>query len=1140
MKKKLLSILAIFSALSFALVSCGATPEPEPEIKEDQFSIAVDANEKYLEDSKATFTFSIVEGAILNDHSINDIVWLLNGEESGRFVARVEETKTVYDLTVSVAKTYTVTAAIGDLRASNSITINALKEPGFEKGDPVDDIGQTTNQNGFLYRAIADGKYELLSYDGKDPNPVIPDTVGNNKVVSVASYAFIHNDLIESVTIGTNVVTIENYAFFDCSILAKVVFKSNSVLRIGDGVFAKDELLTTITLPNSLLELGVGAFSYCTALEKIAIPETVTEIPNHLFYCCTSLEEVTTGDNVTSYGMYAFYKNSALLEISLAKATESIGDDCFAHCTSLTSIVFPSKMTKMGSYVLFGCNKLEEVTIPFVGKDPSNNSRYPFGYLFGNTQYEDSYAVSQKYIVDHFDLETEEHDANTTSATYYLPESLVKVTMNNNNPTFGAFMNCTSLLEIQLYPQATIIEDYAFQNCVNLPRIIIPNTVKRIEGSPFEGVDPELFVFYYGTKSSFASLKWTKPLTNIFYNYTGATITYKFKDGNTVVDTITSKVDIVMPDFEKPGYTFNGWYDESLGFYTADSRFYSPTNISFDADYDPIDYNIITPYLGGDAHIVYFFEDPESQQPTSHQIVDSENGLVYPELPVKEGSVFLGWYEWDNTFQIHADHPFDFTQTISAPITYLDAMWYELDDTEITPLSFENATVTLKNGVATSNDYIDYYFAFAPLKTTFVQMSVETDSEQVPSLLSVTNSKDDVASLVVYNDSLSGYAYRETVYFIKLTAHRTATQVTFTFGEDLLPLDGGLGQDGTGYAKVPVTYNTNFNLPVDNYDGYRFLYWYDFFNETPLTDADGLSLSKWRYLYDVLVSPKYELINYPITYNIDKQYVVESYYPSFTRTYTIESGEVQLPYLQVKGYNFLGWCTDEGLTSEPIFSIPAGSFEPFDLYPKLEEGITVNYDLGDKIIHQTYHYGDTITQMSSPTRDGYVFAGWYTDKTFTTRYDFSEPISEHLTVYAKWNQLFNANNHILMSGYEYISAINYNAITIYGDDEDFTYMVANVDAPGKVRVYYANYLTANQTSAHIYVINENGTATIYDINCNTTSFSEQNYQELDLHPGDIVIIKVDYVPNAYRMRFSFKLEGGLVYGYPSVSATIPA
>lgn len=42
------------------------------------------------------------------------------------------------------------------------------------------------------------------------------------------------------------------------------------------------------------------------------------------------------------------------------------------------------------------------------------------------------------------------------------------------------------------------------------------------------------------------------------------------------------------------------------------------------------------------------------------------------------------------------------------------------------------------------------------------------------------------------------------------------------------------------------------------------------------------------------------------------------------------------------------------------------------------------------------------TKPDDPTRSGYVFAGWYTDEACTAAYDFTQPVTDSVTLYAKW------------------------------------------------------------------------------------------------------------------------------------------
>ncbi len=44
----------------------------------------------------------------------------------------------------------------------------------------------------------------------------------------------------------------------------------------------------------------------------------------------------------------------------------------------------------------------------------------------------------------------------------------------------------------------------------------------------------------------------------------------------------------------------------------------------------------------------------------------------------------------------------------------------------------------------------------------------------------------------------------------------------------------------------------------------------------------------------------------------------------------------------------------------------------------------------------------TVVEPEEPTRDNYIFAGWYTDDSFINLYDFDDVVNDNITLYAKW------------------------------------------------------------------------------------------------------------------------------------------
>ena len=67
--------------------------------------------------------------------------------------------------------------------------------------------------------------------------------------------------------------------------------------------------------------------------------------------------------------------------------------------------------------------------------------------------------------------------------------------------------------------------------------------------------------------------------------------------------------------------------------------------------------------------------------------------------------------------------------------------------------------------------------------------------------------------------------------------------------------------------------------------------------------------------------------------------------------------------------------------------------------------VSFNTDGGSEVASQTLQAGDTVEEPSpAPSKEGYTFAGWYTDEGCTdgNEYDFETPVTASFTLYAKW------------------------------------------------------------------------------------------------------------------------------------------
>lgn len=65
----------------------------------------------------------------------------------------------------------------------------------------------------------------------------------------------------------------------------------------------------------------------------------------------------------------------------------------------------------------------------------------------------------------------------------------------------------------------------------------------------------------------------------------------------------------------------------------------------------------------------------------------------------------------------------------------------------------------------------------------------------------------------------------------------------------------------------------------------------------------------------------------------------------------------------------------------------------------------LNYDTGtgsNVYTTQDVIYGEAAVKPDDPARDGWIFGGWYTESGCENLYDFSTPVTDNITLYAKW------------------------------------------------------------------------------------------------------------------------------------------
>ncbi len=258
------------------------------------------------------------------------------------------------------------------------------------------------------------------------------------------------------------------------------------VTRIGPKAFWKCTRLKRVTLPSTLVSIGEGAFAGCTNLKRIRIPDNVLVIGKHAFHGCTALSDVRMPVNLAGLGYHAFQDCTSLKEIALPHTLRRCDGSAFAGCSALRSIDTFGPIPESVPAVDETLRKLllEHDLNPYAAK---------FEFPGSSTLKYASIPVGIQSVSFKNCIRLEEvvvaRDASLEGFGGCL--SLLRVRTHkqgrsgNPSPSVWGFGRCSFLREVEL-PDVVRIGAGAFERCVSLSRITLPESLEAIGDGAFE------------------------------------------------------------------------------------------------------------------------------------------------------------------------------------------------------------------------------------------------------------------------------------------------------------------------------------------------------------------------------------------------------------------------------------------------------------------------------------------------------------------------------------------------------------------------------------------------------------------------------------------------------------------------------
>lgn len=513
------------------------------------------------------------------------------------------------------------------------------------------------------------------------------------------------------------------------------------------------------------------------------------------------------------------------------------------------------------------------------------------------------------------------------------------------------------------------------------------------------------------------------------------TIQYVYNDGkatSTNPTTYTVESDtITLADATGAdwGKTFLEWHDENGQKITE-----IPTGSTGD--------RVITAYWNWPVHLHYLDKDNNEIESATLYVSELEPGACVLPTGEKTGYDFDGWYEakkdigtashklnalsiakkWELYGRYTAKTDVSYTvkylregdnkvlapekvvtdQTFDTEVTEqaADVVGYTPDAPSKTMILDEYNKVLTFSYSANTYDYTVRHIKQLPDGSyDEANAEVETLSGKFEALAAVT--AKDYGSHYPTNDA-------DTKQNIKIEKGLTI-DVKYDLDEHTLTFETN---GGSAVNPVTVRHGNAVARPADpTKDKYTFIGWYadpEFTEEYDF--ATVLEADKTIYA-------KFELTSTPIG-DIYVRYDVLHIKQLPDGTYDLANAEVE--HLSAKKDTTVTAVAKNYSATHHFFNSKLGTLTGTAIQPYMGvDGkpvytiLSVYYDLdfhtltfdtmgGSKIAPETVRHGLTVAKPKDPVNGGYIFDGWYTDKTFRHRYDFSTPLTEDITIYAKW------------------------------------------------------------------------------------------------------------------------------------------
>ena len=241
------------------------------------------------------------------------------------------------------------------------------------------------------------------------------------------------------------------------------IFYNGDDANIGDNAFKNLSKLEKVEFQNEIETIGDSAFENCSNILFDITDENISNIGKSAFKNCSRLTLLNFGNNIESIGANAYENCKNISHINLPNSDVNIMDNAFDTASKLEYVRVPIKNNKLDS--IFGEDYHIEKLVIFADELPSR--------FLSNNLYIRSIKIEGK--LKRIPIKAFENCQNLEELIILAPVETIED---------GAFMSANNLKSISGLHHLSEIKNYAFQDCLHLEEISLPN-IRYIENSAF-------------------------------------------------------------------------------------------------------------------------------------------------------------------------------------------------------------------------------------------------------------------------------------------------------------------------------------------------------------------------------------------------------------------------------------------------------------------------------------------------------------------------------------------------------------------------------------------------------------------------------------------------------------------------------